>query len=95
MNKAKSRDYKVYKNKFQNVQKKYKPPPEMFQYELRAIASKETHVAVGINLKSAIANHFETVLMRNLPGIAFYCRHNRNWYSAIRNETKIEVKKVY
>lgn len=89
-----SRNYKVYKSRFVH-RGKAKPPPPIFEYELRAIASKETHVAVGINLKSAIANHFETVLMRNVSGISFYCRHGRDWYSATRNETKIEVKKVY
>ena len=89
-----SRNYKVYKSRFVH-RGKAKPPPTIFEYELREIATKQTFVAAGVNLTAAIAKHFETVLMRNVSGISFYCRHGRDWYSATRNETKIEVKKVY
>lgn len=89
-----SRNYKVYKSRFEH-RGKAKPPPPIFEYELRGIASEEAFVAAGVNLKAAIARHFETVLMRNVSGISFYCKHGRDWYSVTRNETKIEVKKVY
>ncbi len=91
---ATSRDYKVYKSRFEHRQKA-KPPPEIFEYELRAIASKETYVARGKDLKSAIANYFETDLMRRISGISVFCRHGREWYSATRMETTIKVERIY
>lgn len=91
---ARSRDYKVYKNRFEYRQKA-KPPPKIFEYELKAIASTETFFATGKDLESAIASHFETELKRKISGISVFCRHGREWYSATRMETTIKVERIY
>ena len=91
---ATSRDYKVYKSRFEHRQKA-KPPPEIFQYELRAIASDETFFATGKDLKSAIASYFETELTRQISGMSVFCRYGREWYSATRMETTIKVERIY
>lgn len=91
---ARSRNFKVYTNRFEYRQKP-KFPPKIFKYELKAIASTETFFATGKNLECAIASHFENELKQKVSGIAFFCRHGRKWYSATKMETTIKVERVY
>lgn len=91
---ATSRDYKVYKTKFEQRQKT-RPIVELVEFKLKALTSNDTFFASGKDLKNAIARHFETELMRKISGISLFCRHGREWYSVTRFETIIKVERIY